>query len=176
MELNVFQTTEPKLLEAAFALRRQVWAKLPGVNAQSALSGGLDDGMDGAGLHWVVVAGGSVVASARLCVCASLDTLPDANVFRDSPAEVPLPTSAINRLVVHPEFRGLGVASRLDSVRISEARIRGCASVTACWSPFSGERRRCALESLGFVPVHGGREHAAREPLRCLIGFSLRFS
>jgi GNAT superfamily N-acetyltransferase len=174
MNLDFFQTADADLLQQAFALRRQVWAELPGVDSQSALSGGLDDGFDATGLHWVVVAEGSVIASARLCLCDSLAALPDAYVFRDAADEVPLPTSAINRLVVHRDYRGRGLASRLDSIRLAESRGRGCASVTACWSPFSGERRRLAIEALGFMPVQGGREHPAREPLRHLIGFCYR--
>jgi GNAT superfamily N-acetyltransferase len=174
MKLDVFLTTDPTLLQAAFALRRQIWAAMPGVDAESALSGGLDDGLDPKGLHWVVTDGDKVVASARLCICESLEELPDANVFQNAGDEVPLPSSAINRLVVHPDYRGQGLASQLDRLRLEEARARGCASITACWSPFSGERRRRAIEALGFVPVQDGKQHPAREPLRWLVGFSYR--
>lgn len=174
MNLDIFQTTDSELLESAFALRRQVWAALPGVDAKSVLAGGLDDGHDHSAVHWVVVSDSTVVASARLCIRDSLSNLPDANVFQDAADEVPLSTSAMNRLVVHPDYRGRGIAAQLDAIRLAEARKRGCASVTACWSPFSGMRRRRALEELGFVPVLLGREHPAREPLRFLIGFCHR--
>lgn len=101
--------------------------------------------------HWIAVSGERIAAAGRLSVHRFIDDVPYAD-FLDSKTLASLgapPIASINRLVVDPDFRGLGLARRLDSERIQFAG-NGLASVITA-QPM--EERVHALTMLGFEMI-----------------------
>jgi GNAT superfamily N-acetyltransferase len=113
------------------------------------------DRFDTTARHWVFLDGERPVAAARLTVSTRLDEVPDAEVYKDVlPDNLPGPIASLTRLVVDPEYRGRGLARRMDVIRVSEARVLGCAHAIVAAHEIS---RMKQLQSLGFsahAPVH----------------------
>src|SRR5207245_876274 len=113
------------LLEKIGRLRVRAWAKF--VPAVAAKTDCWLDKFELAARHWVIYHDGEPVAAARMSVHQQLEGVPDAEVYKGVFAEkLPAPIASFNRLVVHPEFRGRGLPTALDLVRIQAASASGC--------------------------------------------------
>lgn len=103
--------------------------------------------------HWACFISRRLVGAARLCVHASLRVVPHARLFDELlPSEGPY--ASINRLVVAPEARGLGVARHLDDVRLAFIDGLRLTTVAFVWRA-SGPERLGALIRRGFNPMSG---------------------
>lgn len=84
------------------------------------------DPLDQRSYHWIITDNDTIVASARLSLHTSLDEVPYANLLRPE-HRVHFENKmigSINRLVVDPAYRGLGLSKLLDEVRIERARAQ----------------------------------------------------
>ncbi len=138
-------------MREVFRLRASVWRTLAG---DSQLYGDeWTDEFDALAMHWVAYVDGSLIAAARMSVHAELEEIPDFHIFGQLRLFVERPIASIGRLVVHPEFRGLGISREMDTLRLRAAREMKCQRMTAIASKLSGINRLHALEKLGFSPV-----------------------
>jgi predicted GNAT family N-acyltransferase len=93
---------------------------------------------------------GHLVASARLTFHTTLeDSYRDVALWRRAGKHLPLPICDLGRLVVDPVFRTLGLANRLNKVRVAAAKESGAKSimVTASYGNVG------LLERLGFAEI-----------------------
>jgi GNAT superfamily N-acetyltransferase len=140
------------VIERIGRLRVQAWADVVGtVDGMTCWL----NAVDAVARHWAFFCGDEPVAAARLSVHQAISQVPDAEVFspvfRESP---PGPIASLNRLVVAPAYRGIGLSSRLDQVRLEAAEAMGCKCVVGYTA--SGERRVKQLKKAGFVVLAQG--------------------
>lgn len=146
LRLIEFAPSDSAILEKVGRLRVVAWA----TELSSAPEvGSWLDAFDGVARHWAFLDGVEPVASARMTVHAALSDVPNPEDFLGLLAEpLPAPIASINRLVVHPDYRGLGLGSSLDDLRLRAAEESGCGCVIG--STPSGDRRVAQLVSRGF--------------------------
>jgi GNAT superfamily N-acetyltransferase len=127
--------------------RESIWRNEHGIaDAQKFDPASLWDEHDAHGLHWIITAGPSIVASARLCIHAQAETLPAYDRIRHLLGNVPAPFASLNQLVVHPALRRQGLSRALTDVRIDAARSRGAKTMLSEAAP----NRVLGLRDLGF--------------------------
>jgi len=152
MELREFSAIDDGLLSEIGRLRVRAWSTE--IAAAERMESWLDD-FDRPAIHWAIFDDGQLVAAARLTIHRELAGVPDAEsyegVFREPPVG---PIASLNRLVVDPAARGLGLSKRLDLARLKAAEARGCRS--AILSTASGPRRVKQLIGLGFQSMGFG--------------------
>lgn len=109
------------------------------------------DALDSAARHWLVRYDGRIVAAGRLSVHSSIQEIPDAGLFENLKSDLlRLPIASLNRLVVHPDFRGKGISAELDRIRIQVAMESGC----GCIVGVCRDRRRVSqLGEFGLFPL-----------------------
>lgn len=146
---------DPLLLEQIGRLRVLAWSTVM-PDAASRTESWLDE-FELRARHWCIFHAGKPVAAARLSIHRRIDEVPDAEIFEGVVVDPPAPVASLNRLVIHPEFRGRGWAERLDKVRILAAAAAGCrCAVGETQSP----RRVRQLEDAGFRVVGPCRPYA----------------
>ncbi|MCX6127338.1 MAG: GNAT family N-acetyltransferase [Proteobacteria bacterium] len=140
--------TDTRMLHFISELRIRVWAeRLPlFLKLESRL-----DKVDLWAHHWAYLdKTGLPVAAARLSIHSSLASVPDAESYPPFFQTLsPGPFASMNRLAVLPEYRGCGLATQLDQIRIEFSRKAGCSYILGL-TP-SGEGRVRAMEKLGFT-------------------------
>lgn len=117
----------------------------------------LDDGHDSHALHFVFLDHDAVIAAARLCVHDTLSDISDPHLFAETNKPLPAPLGCINRLVVHPKYRRLGIAAILDQVRTEVAKRLGCKTMLVTCNEHSGIQRRNAIQAQGFESITDDR-------------------
>jgi len=143
-DLQVREITGTDLVPTTFRLRYEVWSAetklLPHIQKQGLIA----DAHEAHARHWAVLDGGELMAAARMCIHEVQEESPDASTF--SRIRLSTPVATINRLVVRPSVRNVGLAKQLDECRILAARDSGakCVAVTAAPTRFD------ALQRLGF--------------------------
>jgi GNAT superfamily N-acetyltransferase len=144
------ETADPALLEQVYALRARVWgAQVPTLEAAFP-EGRWTDAHDAHGRHWVVREGAHVVAAVRLCLHAGAEALPDGALVARLASPPVGPLWGWNRLVVHPERRGQGLAHRLDAEVVRAVRASGHPLLGVVET---GSRRHRAVEAWGLRAV-----------------------
>lgn len=130
-------------------LRRAAWSAEPAVppELERSWAVGLDD-HDANAIHGCVWDCRRLIATARMTFHERFADVPDRGLY---PPELELsgaPIASLNRLVVAPGYRGLGLAHVLDEVRCRWAVGLGAQSIIGAVA--RGHERR--LERLGFTP------------------------
>ncbi len=119
------------LLGQVGRLRVLAWkadGELPSIAPKS------DTWLDDHDLHavnWAVMCDGRPVAAARMCVHYNAVDVPDLVSVAGFEASLPMPVAAFTRLVIDPQYRGLGLSSQLDNLRLEAAQSKGCGSAFA---------------------------------------------
>lgn len=116
----------------------------------------LNDDHDDHAYHFALFSQNTVIAAARLCMHELLSDVPDPHLFQKAASSLAAPFGCLNRLVVHPEYRKLGIAAIMDKVRTDAAKILGCNTILVVWNGHSGDRRRQAIQAQGFSSVAVG--------------------
>ena len=70
----------------------------------------LDDGHDDHSLHFLMLKEEVVIAAARLCIHELLYDVPDPHLYVRGNSLFPAPFGCMNRLVVHPAYRRIGLS------------------------------------------------------------------
>jgi GNAT superfamily N-acetyltransferase len=144
----------PTLLQIQ-ELRRRAWSangELPDFIARQDI---LKDEHDIHGRHWAILLEGRPIAAARMCIHSEVDTSPDSEALADYEDMIFAPLASLTRLVVHPDFRGRGLASVLDKVRIAEAELNHCNSIVSVTEtvPRIDKLRRLGFAHLGTTGI-----------------------
>lgn len=143
----IIQTRNLALIHRIGDLRYQVWreekADLDGVGSR----GRWVEHYDIDAIHFVAVQEDSIVAAARITLHDSPEDLPDNEAYRALRLDLPGPIASFNRLVVRRDYRGKGLSTLLDRVRLREAFRSKVSSVIANGV---GLIRKNTLVKLGF--------------------------
>jgi GNAT superfamily N-acetyltransferase len=164
LHLCEIPATDREMLEKIGRLRVRAWETFGG--KVEGLVCWLDP-FDEVARHWVVLSGEEPVAAARLSVHHTMAEVPDSEVFtpifREPP---PSPIASLNRLVVSPAYRGKGMSTWLDEVRLEAAEAMGC--TCAVGATASGDRRVQQLIKVGFMVL--GRGNRSSYPILAHLG------
>lgn len=142
--LQLVEVTDPQVLEQIYALRVIAWRSK--VDVPDGVTQWVDD-IDPLSKHWAVIRGNQVVAAARLSVHQLITEVPDPEGYHGVIDFLPPPIGSMNRLVVHPDFRGRGLSKLLDQGRIEAARKFGCKNLVVS---ATDQKRAAALTAEGF--------------------------
>jgi GNAT superfamily N-acetyltransferase len=156
---------DPELLRKILALRVVAWKSF--INVDPHLLEWTDQ-FDSAAQHWAILDGETVAAAGRLSIHERLHDVPDSEVYEPiltTPLRAPI--ASINRLVVHPAYRGRHLSDQLDEVRISAAEKAGCSCVIG--HTHAGDKRVAQLVAEGFEALGTGRKNE-QGILKGLIG------
>lgn len=149
MQFSLLQNITPAEMEEIGQLRTLVWTGESDVNLRSLGPKPWIDDIDDDACIWMVrddrSDDGPLVASARVTVHTDPATIPYHAAF-DHRLPTPGPYASMNRLVVHPDYRGRGIARMLDCLRLRHAPRVGAAMAVV----IASGRRVSALELLGF--------------------------
>jgi GNAT superfamily N-acetyltransferase len=146
-EFRVEEITGTNFVPLTYELRYRVWAnEVPLIDSVHA-AGVICDEHEAHSRHWgAFSSGGTLVASARLCIHDTQQYLPEEYCYTE--LDLPTPIASINRLVVEQSARNRGIAKQLDLQRIEAAKNAGAACIVA----YSTNHRRIkGLGKLGFA-------------------------
>jgi len=166
MEIRLLSNIHHAEMVEIGRLRTQVWTGEVDVNPQSLGPEPWIDPVDHGACQWTVRDGRRLVAAARMTLHDDPASIPYYKAFQDR-LPGPGPYGAMNRLVVHRDYRGQGLAHLLDSLRLRHAPRLGAVQVVMVASG----RRVLALEALGFENL--GVPNEAPELLRTQQPYSI---
>ncbi|PHR49177.1 MAG: hypothetical protein COA32_03765 [Fluviicola sp.] len=112
---------------------------------------GFSDKLDGRSVHFVIEKQKTIIAAARLTLVHSLSELPYSNIFSDSGIPNIKPFWFFSKMVVSPDYKGLGLRSKIDQKRfefLNSSEYKTFALMTA------KEWRKKELESKGCLEVN----------------------
>lgn len=121
LELN--EVSYPDRIMDIGKFRIKAWRNERGVNPAFFSKSFWIDEVDQYAFHWIITKNSEIVAAARLSIHDSLCDVPYADLL-NAEQSAPFQNSkvaSINRLVVLPEYRGLGLSSLLDKIRIERS-------------------------------------------------------
>jgi GNAT superfamily N-acetyltransferase len=145
MEIRLLSNVNHTEMAEIGRLRTEVWVGEADVNPQSLGPEPWIDPVDQGACQWTVRDGRRLVAAARMTLHDDPASIPYHKAFQGRlPGSGPY--GAMNRLVVHPDCRGQGLAQLLDCLRLRHAPRLGAVQVVVVASG----RRVLALEALGF--------------------------
>jgi len=98
-------------------------------------------------VHFAVMRDERPVAAAKMCIHAKAQECPDPESLQGYEENLTTPIATFSRLVVHPDFRGLGLPALLLQGRIAIARERKCGSIVCV---LEQQSRMKEMEGLGF--------------------------
>lgn len=147
----ISQVSFPERIQEIGALRIRAWREEPGINADFFAKRTWIEAIDYMACHWIITKNDRIVAAARMSFHDSLMNVPYASLLPElcRPKYTQKTLASINRLVVDPRFRGLGLARQLDQARLNMAREKGVDYVLA--QP--QQTRLSALTKQGFQYV-----------------------
>jgi hypothetical protein len=142
-EFRVEEITGTNVVPLTYELRYRVWSKETRLIDSFQKMGVIRDEHEAHSRHWAAFSwGGTLAASARLCIHDTKQHVPEDYCYTD--LDIQSPVASINRLVVEPSARTRGI---MDWHRIEAAKNAGGACIVA--APTSENRIR-ALERFGF--------------------------
>ncbi len=144
MSLSPKLLDDRERLEEIYNLRVDAWensSRSDLVN-RKLFPNGWTDKQDETAIHFVVEDEKRIVASARLNIVNSIDELIDKAIFEQFSLPEESPIGLFSRLVVLPDYRNLGLSSKLDQIRHEYAKKNNAKFLLVV----SGESKR--VESL----------------------------
>ncbi|MEZ2229797.1 MAG: GNAT family N-acetyltransferase [Microcoleus sp.] len=129
--------------------RYKVWVETEGYVDPSIAPDGcwLDELDDDTAIYWIIKDGDNIAATARLNIIYSLGNLPHKEEFSNYDfSKLKMPYSFMSRLVVLKDYRGRGIAHKLDRARILESQAHGAKAILSLPAPY----RVSSFLKLGF--------------------------
>lgn len=121
MTLEPILLTDKTRLQEIYDLRVDVWEnseKSKFVNRQLFPDGWFDD-LDQTAFHWVITNDqDKIIAAARLNLFDDFNQYPYNDFLKNLTIPKTTPFGFYSRLVIHPEYQGLGLSIRLDTSRM----------------------------------------------------------
>ena len=146
MSYAVLKVTDNNLLKTISKFRVDIWNHENSEFCQVLGCDYMFEGLDFSSEHYVIIAEGKLAAAARLSFHSKLETIPDWQSFANMHQLLRFPVGSINRMVVHPDFRGRGFSKILTSIRLKRCLEAGMKSIT-CLA--IGDRKN-SLINVGF--------------------------
>lgn len=141
-------------LEQLSQFRRGIWLKEVHGDDTKLPEWLTHDNFDTTATHWGAFENDRLIGAARLCCIKSALELSEHDMYKDVPKDLPFPICVMERMVISPEARHLGLATRLDAIRVVHAaRIGAKVVLTACPSYRTG-----CFRSLGFEAIMETRD------------------
>lgn len=138
-----------ELLGGIGSLRHAVWAD-GGMDMTNSLSNsGWIEEIDKDAYLWAIYDDDRVIASARLTIHLSTESLPEAPLYTRHHDLFPAPIASFNRLVVLEAFRGLKLSHYLDQIRVDKSREIGAKCIALDCPEFRAE----SLRKRGFAQI-----------------------
>jgi predicted GNAT family N-acyltransferase len=153
MNLQPKLLTDKSRLQEIYDLRVDVWEnseKSEFVNRQLFPNGWFDD-LDDNAYHWVIENDeNKIVAAARLNIFDHLTEFPYHQFLKDISLPQTNPFGFYSRLVIHPEYQGLGL-----SIRLITSRMHFCEEKKIFWLQglATNDRIKNLFEKLNFQIV-----------------------
>lgn len=129
--------------------RTEAWLAYGFIQPEQIVDGVFPIEGDGECRHWIIEEQGRIVATGRLSVHRTMESILGATYWKKLSAEIPFPCSCLARLVVHRNYQKHGLARSLDEHRISVAKAAG--SLCVIGVPWPG--REQSLMHLGFDTI-----------------------
>jgi GNAT superfamily N-acetyltransferase len=153
--LKLVEVSQSEILQQILSLRVLAWRSFISIDPDLHE---WTDKYDDTGRHWAVLDGDKVAAAGRLSVHERLCDVPDSEVYTPVlTMSMSPPIGSMNRLVVHPDYRGRGLSDQLDEVRISAAEAAGCTCVIG--HTHAGDKRVAQLVREGFQAMGTGQRN-----------------
>ncbi|MPR35324.1 GNAT family N-acetyltransferase [Salmonirosea aquatica] len=148
--LEIKEVFYPNQMTEIGKFRIRGWKNESGVNPDFFAKDLWLDEIDRFSHHWVATVNQTIVAVSRLSFHDSLSDVPYANLLKPEhrPYFENRRIASINRLVVAPEYRGMGLAGQMDRIRIECATRQ--ADVMIAFPQLS---RIESLQRKGFVLI-----------------------
>lgn len=143
----IVQTKSLALIHRIGELRYQVWLEEKATLGSLASRGRWVEHFDIDATHFIAIIDDSIVAASRITFHDNFGEVPDYEEYRDMNLDLPGPIASFNRLVVRRDFRGKGLSSLMDRVRLNEAFRHAVACTLANGV---GTQRKGSLLKLGF--------------------------
>jgi predicted GNAT family N-acyltransferase len=146
-------TADQKDIKEIGRLRHRVWTG-EGIyvpDFEGSESGCWLDELDAYSTHFIVKSENKIIAAARLSFHAQAISVPDYEWLTPMHSVLIEPCVSLNRLVVDSEFRGRGIARKLDCIRLNHADKKLAKTAVVIGVGYS---RVKALEALGFKLSH----------------------
>jgi predicted GNAT family N-acyltransferase len=124
-ELAIIKTDDPALIKRIGRLRASVWLDEGSLIPSACKDKVWLDELDSIGKHWVVMNKNEIVAAARLTCHEASGQIPHADEFAPYNMKLVGSYCFMSRLVVKKDYRGQGLANKLDKVRLEEANRLG---------------------------------------------------
>jgi len=129
---NIYRVDYPTLINEIGELRVIAWRTEKGIAPDIFSQRTWLDEYDEIALHWIMLKEKFLMASARISIHPELSEIPWAdNTTVYDMSFLKSPVASINRLVVHPDFRGRGLTRYLDRIRIDTAKKMGVKTIIA---------------------------------------------
>lgn len=121
-DYRLIKVQYPDHIEEIGRLRYLAWRDVKGINKEFFSKGQWIDDHDKSSHLWIIRYGDLMVATARLTIHHDFIEIPWNNCIPpEAVALINPPVASINRLSIHPDFRGKGLTRPLDLVRINIA-------------------------------------------------------
>jgi predicted GNAT family N-acyltransferase len=134
----------PEALMQVESFRLDVWKEILDHEAASARFG-LDQ-FDYESWHFLYLKAGNIIGCGRLIIAENEQEVPDLCSFKPYLDRMRYPMGVMNRLVVHRDYRGNGVAQNINQQRVSFSCERSVADI---WIEVQAQRCQ-TMERFGF--------------------------
>lgn len=130
---RLMKATYPAFIHEMGKLRINAWEGVPGVNPEVLSQEEWLEDNDKVGWHWLMLKGDEIAASSRMTLHHDIKEVPQVQYLPKSAnlSALQFPVASMNRLVVHPDFRGRGFARRMDYIRMNAAAEAGAKTIVA---------------------------------------------
>ena len=146
-----FLLTDLSRLQEIYNLRVVAWesSAVNKIVTKELFPNGWSDEQDIMGLHWIITKENHIIASARLNIINSIKELEDGYAFEKFDVPNTAPIAFYSRLVIHPNYRKLGLSSLLDIVRLKYIKRNNINyAIASCH-----DERLKSLTNLGFTKL-----------------------